>query len=92
MNKKILLFILLAFSLGIIWGQQADPRAAFEGVRTYEGETIVTNIKDLIPSITVVTTKTNTTPPVGMFDYKFNQQTIIEKSVNLIKNWRKESK
>lgn len=86
------MLILLVLSAGMLLGQQTDPRDAFRNIRTLQGQTITTNIRDLIPAITIVTTKTNTTPPIGSFDYKLTKETITEKSVNLIKNWRKESK
>ncbi len=92
MRKSLLLLILLLLGISYMMAQQADPRRAFDNLRTREGQTFVTNVKDLIPSITVVTTKTNTAPPVGMFSYKMNTNNIIEKSTYLIKNWRKESK
>lgn len=92
MKKSLILLILLVLSISVALAQQADPRAAFRNLTVREGATFSTNVRDLIPNISVVTTKTNTSPPAGMFSYKLKPENITEKSMNLIKNWRKESK
>lgn len=92
MKKYLILMFLLLTSFTLVMAQQAaDPRGDFSGP-TVTGENLQINFQALIPDFEYVPSKRETVPPVGLFNYKFKDDFITEKSINLIKNWRKESK
>ena len=92
MKKYLLLLFLLLTSFTLVLAQQAtDPRGGFTGP-TVTGETLRINFQALIPDFEYIPSKRETVQPVGLFNYKFQEDFISEKSINLIKNWRKESK
>ncbi len=93
MKKNIAILFLLLMSVAFVFAQQAnDPRGDFAGQTTVTGETIKIDFQALIPDYEFVPAKSETVPPVGLFNYKMKDEYITEKSMNLIKNWRKESK
>ncbi|HNX37560.1 MAG TPA: hypothetical protein PL124_05625 [Candidatus Cloacimonadota bacterium] len=93
MKKNLLIMILLLMSFSFVMAQQAnDPKGEFAGQTVVTGEALKIDFQALIPDYEFVAPKSDTVPPVGFFNYKLKDEYITEKSMNLIKNWRKESK